>query len=476
MAENLKLYYQNQLARYQTMRTEAMAELAQINTELADAITDRAALVTAYSELERTIAATRKAMSAAGVMPSDLETLVDDLRQLLIDKRAAKAVLLAAEDQISALENARDAVTVRMEIIATRLTEAGDDLVDATAQADVHAGWALKVSESEIADLLSDVADLLAIVDGGALDPEAESELVTTSEAKARIEADIPEILRDHATTRGDYLSTQITRRRTQLADLQQAVVDQQADDFGVAGALAQAWLAYENAEQDYAEVVAKGATRYEQALAMLSSITASTALTTAESDRIVAVALAADADALVKEQARDVAQAAVAAKVVEIEDAITAALVTDINTDPEADATVIVRRGELVGLETARDTAEGEFDAAMQEALALWQGAVPDAIWANFVNYNEAVRILRELDSADVGALATDFADAETDLVDALADEDQALRLLDELEARAALLSDRVSDLNDARSTHLVSAVRGDEGYHTSLVQGEIL
>jgi hypothetical protein len=476
MAENLKLYYQNQLARYQTMRSEGSAELAQINDEQALAKTDHAALVKAYAEQERTIAATRKAMSMEGLMPADVAVLVDDLRQLLIDQRAARTALLTVEDQMALLERARDAVTQRTEVIDSRLTEIDMDLAEAIEQAEQHVAWALQVSDGEIADLQASVVELIGIADGGALPADPESDLVILSEAKTRIETDVPEILRDHARLRGAYLTTQLSRRLTELADLQQAVVDQQAADFGVAGLLPQAWLAYEDAEQAYVGLVGKGAMRYEQALALMSGVTMTAELTTAETDRIAAVALAVDADALVKEAARDTAQAAAAAKVVEIEDAITAAMVIDVNADPEADATVIVKRGELVGLESDLTTAVGEFDATMQTALALWQGAVPDASWANFVNYDQAVSSLRDLNAADVVALGVDLDDAETALVDALEDVDGALRLLDELEERAALLDDRMTGLNDSRGGHLVSAVRGDEGYHTSLVQGEIL
>lgn len=476
MAENLKLYYQNQLAHYQTKRSEGSAELAQINDEQALAKADHALLVKAYAEQERTIAATRKAMSMEGLMPADVAVLVDDLRQQLIDQRMARAALLTVEDQMALLEHARDAVTQRTQVIDSHLTEIDMDLAGAIEQAEQQTAWAQQVSDGEVADLQASVVALIAIADGGALPAEPEPDLVTLSEAKTRIETDIPEILRNHARLRGTYLNTQLSRRLTELADLQQAMVDQQAADFGVAGASAQAWLAYVDAEQAYVGLVGKGAMLYEQALALLSGVTLTAELTTAETDRITAVALAVDADALVKEAARDTAQAATAAKVVEIEDAVTAAMVIDISADPEADATVITKRSELAGLESDLATAEGEFDATMQTALALWQGAVPDTSWANLINFDQAVSSLRDLNTADVAALGVALNDTETALVEALEDENEALRLLDELEERAALLDDRMAGLNNSHGGHLISAVRGDEGYHTSLVQGEIL
>lgn len=476
MAENLKLYYQEQLARYQTLRSEAAVEAALINEELALARTDHAALVTTYGEQERTVAATRKAMAVGGLMPADVEALAVVLRQLLIDQRSARVALLTVADQMAVLERSRALVAERMELLDSRLNEIDGDLALAIEQAEQHAEWAQRVSDGLVADLQAQTAALLAIAAGGALDPEPEADAVTMSEATARVNADIPEVLRDHARPRGAYMVTQVLDRRQQLLALQHAVVDQQASAFGVAGALAQAWLIYEEAEQEYAALVAQGDTRLEQSLAQLTGVQVSAELTSAESDRIAAVALGAAAEALTKEQARDSAQAAVAAKVVEIEDVITAALITDINADPEADASVIARRGEMPALDAALDAAELAFDAAMQEALTLWQGAVPEPIWANLVNYDQALSTLQALDDSDLTALETAFSDAETDLIDALADEDQVLRLLDQLEERAALLADRSTDLDESFAGHLLSAVRGDEAYHTSLVQGEIL
>ncbi len=476
MAENLKTYFEEQLSRYQTMCDESTLELAQTNDDLSDLVSVHATQVTAYSELQRSISAKRTAMSAANLMPADLETLTTELRQMLIDQRVKRTELLSTEDQISVLENARDRLVTRKQLIDTSLTESASELALVSEQAETHAEWAQKVTDNVIVDLQASVTEILDIIDGGSLPVDAEANLLTASQATIRINTDIPEILRNHALSRGDYLDTQLEERQNQLDALQQTIVDQQASDFGVSGALAQAQLAYGLAEEAYAEVVAKGETYFAQAISMLQSITASNELTDAEKDRIAAIALPVDADALLKEQARDVAQAAVKSKVLEIEAAINAALVADIDADPEVDSEVIARRTELSALQTTLSTAQTEFDSSMQEALALWQAAVPDAIWNNLINYNEAVDMLRALKAADVAALGLTMSNAETVLVDALLSEEQAQRLLDELEYRALLLTGRESALADSRHAHLISAVRGDEGYHSSLVQGEIL
>ena len=137
-----------------------------------------------------------------------------------------------------------------------------------------------------------------------------------------------------------------------------------------------------------------------------------------------------------VNEKARDDAQDDVSDKQAEIEEALLDAMVADINADPETDPTVITKRAELVPLEAALVSAEGDYDATMRDEMDNLGGAVPDHIWANLVSYDRAELLLIALRDADATALSAAMDAAESSLVTAIEAEDEAARLIDALES----------------------------------------
>lgn len=461
MATTLKGFAQESRDRYSAMGALAQSDYSQATDDLAAANSSYSTLVTEYAALERDIAAKRAAMAEEGLMPSDIEVLAGELRDLMIDLRAKRAELLEAEEAKIWLSHQKDQVEQQLSTLTSQVAAAEEGLTEAEDRDDQHTNWKQSVSDGDISTLQTRATELLDARAAGS-EPEDEEEALIWN-AKQRIDGDIPSVLLVRARERGAQIKNKFATLNGSRDDLEDRIGTQSAADSGVIGLSTQRWIAFERAEASFMSLVLQSQSHFDQVVALLTSVKQSTVLSAAETARTSDVSLAVDADAVVNEKARDDAQDDVSAKQAEIEEALLDAMVADINADPEIDPTVIAKRAELVPLEAALASAEGDYDAAMHNEMDLWEGAVPDHIWANLVAYDRAELLLTTLKDADAAALSAAMDAAESSLVAALEAEDEAARLNDALESGLDLAAAWSSELNNSYQAQMLSRVRGD-------------
>jgi len=461
MATTLKAFAKESRDRYVAMETLVQSGYSQATDDLATAHSNYSALVTGYAALESDISAKRAAMAEEGLMPSDIEGLAVELRDLMIDLRAKRAGLLAAEEAKVWLNHQKDQLEQQLNTLISQVAAAEEGLTEAEDRNDHHTRWKQSVSDGEISALQTRATALLDARAAGSEPVDKEEALIW--HAKQRIEDDIPSVLLTRARERSVQVKNKFATLNTSRDDFEDRIGIQNAADNGVIGLSTQRWITFERAETVFMSLVLQSQSNFDQAVALLTSVKQSATLSAAEKARISDVSLAAGADAVVNEKARDDAQAAVSTKQAEIEEALFDAMVADINADPETDSTVIAKRAELTPLEATLAAAEGDYDAAMRNEMDLWEGAVPDHIWSNLVAYDRAELLLTTLKNADVAALSAAMDAAESSLVSALEAEDKAARLNDALESALELAAVWSSELNNSYQAQMLSRVRGD-------------
>lgn len=451
---------------YAALRDDARLDLSEVAADLADTRADYDALLADLAAFEKQIKQKRRDLAAAP-MPADIEAMAGELRDLLGQARHARADLLVAEEQIAALQSGQQLAADQLKRHESNLKEAAGELVAAIERQTQHENWDETVSEGVLTDLAGKASALLDVISlGGAIDPEDPlvKEKETVAEAKQRVNGDIPASLVTRALARGQHLKDVDTGQAGLLADLKQETGLYWEATDGVFGKASKLWMAFLQSEDSYRELVLQAPSRYAQAQALLSAITKSAALTDAEKARITDAGLVSDGEAAIPlEAACEAAEAAVAAKQLELELAIAKTRIQDLEADPEDDTTVQSIRAELGPLETTLASAESAYTAAHQDNLDLWEAAIPDHIWANLAGYDEALALLSALRDADPAALATAMNSAEADLADGLAEEDVCLRTNDFLEDTLAQWDQCIEFAASKRKQRILGAIRGD-------------
>ncbi|WP_308367700.1 MULTISPECIES: hypothetical protein [unclassified Microbulbifer] len=462
MTAALTTYATEKRDRYQALKVEAQAAFATANEAFEIASEEYQDLVNQSAALERDIAGLRKQLSGSSHMPADITELSEELRSLLIERSHLTAALsITGED--------RNSAKVAAELHRTRLTEldsalkqAESELASAQAMEDRHDAWTDAGLESEIATVRDHAAALLA--DTFTPDPGDEinpAEILAA--ARARVEEDIPEVLRDRARAR----AAQAVARQTAHNDLRDAVVAsalaQGAAAGGSGGLVVQRQMEFKAAEADLKSYALNSLDDYQRAIELLQSVVNSEELTDAAAESIDDAALAAGDPAITTEEALHDARAAVEAKEVELELATVNALIGDINADPEDDTDVQARRSELESLEGDLEAAETAHTEELATAMDIWEAAVPPAIWNNLRAFDRALELLTELSSSDASPLIIALTDTESALIDALALDDDNRRLAGYLKFSTALTQAESDYLARTGSSMTSSAMRGD-------------
>ena len=132
-------------------------------------------------------------------------------------------------------------------------------------------------------------------------------------------------------------------------------------------------------------------------------------------------------------------------------------------NADPEVDAAVIAARDNLVNEVATLEAAQIAHTEEFANAIDLWEGAIPDAIWANLQAYDSAISILTALSTSDASALTTAFTNAEDALVTAATADDDNIRLDQTLAVASTLANLNADYLNSVRPAVELGAMRGD-------------
>ena len=462
MAAALTNFYQQRVDNYLLLRDAAQAEFTTAGGELKLALDAYQSAVDAGSELDDLIAAKRKEMSAANIMPSDIEIMAAELRQLLTSRRHNIAAVSDAGGALRFAEILSETAGSRLAELNALLVESQADLAAAEQRQTHHDSWVSSDTEDAITVVRDLAADLIAenpiTVADGEINPAD-----VLAAATARIESDIPEVLRDRARARAGQVNDNVDEFKNFRASIASHSLSHDASSNGAAGLMRQRQAEYLAAENDLKNYALKSVSRYDLALSLLTSIGESSELTDAESDRIAAQALAVDADEMTTEAALYDARAAVAVQKLAVQLAIVAARVTDINADPAADAAVISAQADLVSALSALDAAETAHTADFANAVDLWEGAIPNAIWANLQAYDSAMAMLTALSTSDVGPLTTAFTDAEDAFVAAASDIDNNLKLNQALVSASSIANQSADYIASVQPSVSLSAMRGD-------------
>jgi trimeric autotransporter adhesin len=428
---------QKALTTAQTNLAASRASLAKTNGELAD--------------LSKTIAGIRAKLAESETM-ADGEALLAELATAIRDARAKQAEALKVEADLAAAQTALDMAT-------SEVTVATSDLAGATTAA--------VAAEQKSKDRTALTGALSAVpLDSMVADATSALAAAQSTDAQARIEADIPTELRDCARARAAVERARMTNDAARSAEVATLV--------GAASADADRLLAvFQDAEAALRAYVLNAERRYKEALAVFTRVADSkqNPLTKAESDAIEskksdgttdAVLEGKRHDAAAKAQAVAGAQETLDAKKLALEIARLKARAKDLDADPEADAAVIAAKAAVTAADTALTTAKSDFTAAMEDDLAGWEAAVPDTSWRMLADFDDARQALNDLKTAPA-PLATALTNAEQDLVTALLAAGKSARTLRLLETEASMAAAVEQFDTGALSRRIVGAMRGD-------------
>lgn len=361
---------------YKTLKAAAEKSLGDAQTALAQAQKDHEAARNDFAKLEQEADGLRKDLAIIP-MPADGQALLDQLEQHIVGMREKQAEILDAEDAMAAADAKVKRARTELDRATARLAEAEKKLKEAQDRNERLAGWAEQLKKPPLDTLPTD-AD-------AALNTAPHNK--TFTDAKKRVEDDIPKDLRDRAHERG---LQQRKRRAAVEAAVASAEVKRLAEQNAALGAAPQAWLKargeFDAAEAGLKDYMTATRERLDLAGGLLSRIATALPLTLAEKDHIVDATLVARGTAAAAlEKARDDKLAKVEEKRAAVEEAILAALAKDPTSDSSQDNAVKNAKKELAdaekeladtnkvlalsALEKARDDAAAEKDKK-QDAL----------------------------------------------------------------------------------------------------------
>ena len=462
MAAALTNYYQQRYDNYLILRDTAQAEFTATSGVLKLALDAYQSAVDAGTELEGLISAKRNQMSAANNMPSDIETMAEELRQLLTNRRHNIAAVSDADGGLRFAEILGETAGSRLAALNALLVEAQADLAAAEQRQTHHDNWVSSDTEDAITVVRDLAADLVAENPITVLDGEINPADVLAA-ATARIDSDIPEVLRDRARARAVQVSDNVAELDNFRSSIESDLLSHGASSNGAVGLMQQRQTEYVAAESALKNYALTSVSRYDLALSQLTSVGGSTELTQAESDRISAQALAVDADEMTTEAALHDARAAVAVQKLAVQLAIVAARIADVNANPSTDADVLTAQADMVSAQSDLDAAEAAHTDEFASAVDLWEGAIPDRIWPNLRAYDSAMAILTALSTSGVGPLTTAFTNAEDAFVAAATDNDNNQKLNQALASASSIASQSANYIGTVQQSLSLSAMRGD-------------
>ncbi len=462
MTAELTTFFQQRWDGYDALAQQARDDFSAWSDAIKSALLVYDAAVTTGSDLDRQISAKRLNMSAASNMPADVELLAEELRQLLIRRRHSTATIAGAAEILSFAKAELEVAQSSLNAYSQMLAVAETKLAAASKEEAYHGGWISTETEDAISAVRDLAIDLLAenpiAVEEGEINPAD-----VLAAAAARIEGDIPDVLRARARDRAALALSRIAAFHNLDESIGDDVLNHGTSSKGSSGLLVQRRAEYETAENAFKQYALTSVSRYQLALSLLTSVADSRELTVAESDRISALTLAVDADEITTETALHLVLVAVDAKKLDVDLAIVAALVADIDADPLANAAVIATKGALTGLEADLVTAKTAHTQEFADALDSWEGAVPDAIWANLQAFDSAMAMLTAISTSDATPLTTDLINAKNALVSAADDDDDNRKLELALSAAASIAKRKTQHVTSVQQSVGLSAMRGD-------------
>jgi hypothetical protein len=446
MPNPIVTFTQSKLTAADTASQAAVGGLADAQAEARTAREEHAQETANLAAADKAVADVR-ALLAASPMPADAEALSAQLEDAIMALRTSTAAAIDAEEALRRAEAAAEAAKAVSDRAGAELAAAQAAHDRASAGDAEREAWKEALEEPPLSTLRTDAAAALT-------SDEYEA-------AEARVEADVPTVLRERALARGN----RAVQRAAEAADARESAKDAlgaaQAGASAV-GAVEQAGLRFVRAEAALREYVSRGRARHDTALGLVAAVTATAPPTAAEAARIQDPEVV-DEDAAGAEEARDEALATVEGLQATLEDAILAALRADVDADPTDDAAVQAAQDALTAPTTELQTAEGAYTQALRTSLQRWEATVPDPTWRALDAFREATAILTELAAIEPADLVEELEAAETAYATALGAADKSARTHATLEAELAARAAAAAVAERNRPVRAFSAVRGD-------------
>ena len=457
----LAQYYQTKTEQNADSRSELKSTLSTIIENLASKQEDYNGKLEGLSELSQEITAIRDALAKA-LMPVDIENLAEQLREKLAEQRKKNAEFLAAR---LALEDERGRLEWNQEKLSKLEQEKKQieqQLVDANKREARHIKWEEILSSDEFSDQVVLAQTLLDEKDTAT--PSEDPNVETIRAALSRVENDTPEELRARATERQVNINITMNGAGDAVNNNLLSYVLFRENNIGLSGVSENYWRKFLLAEKSMQDFSQTCMSFYDQAVSLLVSIVNSAELTEAEHDRINDSSIkdpVLDADALVKEKARDDAAVVVDSTYTAYRLAIMNAIAADPLTDPEPAASGA--KNDYDDAVAALATAEGQLTQQMKDNIDIWEASVPNHIWQNLINYNRAIELLGTLTTTSPMALTATMDQAESELASTLNNEDNIIKKQYELEEMLKMSEMKHKSYQGSRQAMILSAVRGD-------------
>jgi hypothetical protein len=460
--------------------TSAQQQLALAQTNVASKNTALASATSALADLEQQAAAIRQKLSTTQTS-ADGDALLAELEELTIRARTGEAVVVAAHADL--LRAAGDAARAQTDLanVGTQLTKAEAALTQALQAAEHRAARTIVIAGAPFSTLAGDAGDALdeTTLPEGANYRAAKARLTTDTASKV---ADIPAKLFTRAKERRLRARNLITQADADSKAASDALLKEQNDSNGLAGAAQKTWELFQQAETAVEDFVTNAKIRFDQAQANLArvadldnapltaeqtaSINAADPLKTlregavdtekARDDKLNAVVLAQAAldaeilkaladgkipddvtavqnkrsaltaaqddfkavDDIWRTEEKDRNDKTETVKTRELELAQAIEVAVAAGNDPETDADVATATTNLKNAQIALKAAEDTYDASDHGLLHAWEAAVPDSMWRLVADFEDAEEILTDLKTADPTTLQNQLETAEANYV----------------------------------------------------------
>jgi hypothetical protein len=490
----------------EALRT-AQQESGSARQALDDATAEFAALAKQAADIRKQLAVVPT--------PADGDVLLAALERTIIDIRLTQTKILKAEADVAVSRAKVERAGADLAGATTRFDEAEAGLADAEQRSNQRADFKAKRAEPPLATIRTDA-------DAALNTPPNNKPFL---DAQARIEADIPQDLRERALQRRQLAVDILTAVRESVPKAQDAYLAELDKNGGLSGKAEKARVTLQRTEAKLRAFDTLAKSWFDRASSMLARVAdkQNDPLTPAQAARIKdletagkpgtvkekarddafgkvmekeaaleATRLAAlaknvadpatDPDVINAQQAldtertalsaletawvekqkdRDTARATVAAKQKALDEAVQKALANKV--DPDTDADVAAARTALASAETALDTAEAAYRSSDKGALDAWEAAVPDTAWQHLFDFEEAQRLLTLVKDTDPDALEAAIDTDEAALANALSGADASASTLRRLDAERQRRAPLVEAVNAAATRLLFSALRGD-------------
>lgn len=413
---------------------DARTALAEDKSDLTSALQDREtarsalqAALEAVGDRRRAIDALWKAMPAAGAdgaLPADAEADLTTIRADLAALLGEEAEAVGARQTLVRLEARVFRLQARVRDAVARVRDAQAALTKATTDDARRTAWASAVGSAPLSGVSNAAHDFLNGTD--------------YTDARSRVEAAIPPLLRQVAAARGDLERARMASARELSAFVVEKFRHDLEHDGGADGLVRSRRFALSDVDAALGDFARHAQERLERATSLITAAdpAVSSAAAAELADAPSGAAAAATAYEHLLQAETTVEERLLALRKAEIQCAV----------DPTGahKAAVTRAQGRLTTAQTQRDAKLATL-APKLDAFRAWEAAVPGTAWRAFDDLTEQAAVLDELHGTDAGGLADDAASAEEDLV-------------------AALLSDLAARRADARWPRVLTEVQATE------------